>query len=68
MNDAASRTAEPTTADLDARRAARRYPERPIVAVLVVVLRGDRALMPLALFATAGVWVLFTFEHTGART
>ena len=32
---------EPTTADLDARRAARRYPERPIVAVLAVVLRGE---------------------------
>lgn len=32
-------TGEPTTADLDARRAARRYPERPIVAVLAVVLR-----------------------------
>ena len=32
-------TSEPTTADLEARRAARRYPERPIVAVLVVVLR-----------------------------
>ena len=31
---------EPTTADLDARRAARRYPDRPIVAVLAVVLRG----------------------------
>ena len=31
---------EPTTADLDARRAARRYPERPIVAALAVVLRG----------------------------
>src|SRR5439155_22067704 len=31
---------EPTTADLEARRAARRYPERPIVAVLAVVLRG----------------------------
>src|ERR1700744_554701 len=45
MNDAASRTAEPTTADLDARRAARRYPERPIVAILVVVLRGDKALI-----------------------
>ncbi len=28
-----------STADLDARRAARRYPERPIVAVLAVVLR-----------------------------
>src|SRR5437763_1335675 len=35
------RIAEPTTADLDARRAARRYPDRPIVAVLAVVLRGD---------------------------
>src|SRR5216110_2123332 len=34
------RSAEPTTADLDARRAARRYPDRPIVAVLAVVLRG----------------------------
>src|ERR1700751_5717952 len=32
-------TSEPTTADLEARRAARRYPERPIVGVLVVVLR-----------------------------
>ena len=32
-------SAEPTTADLDARRAARRYPDRPIVAVLAVVLR-----------------------------
>jgi ADP-ribose pyrophosphatase YjhB (NUDIX family) len=30
---------EPTTADLDARRAARRYPDRPIVAALAVVLR-----------------------------
>ena len=37
-----NQTTEPTTADLDARRAARRYPERPIVAVLAVVLRGDR--------------------------
>jgi 8-oxo-dGTP diphosphatase len=36
---------EPTTADLDARRAARRYPDRPIVAVLAVVLRGERALI-----------------------
>src|ERR1051326_7733809 len=34
-----SPAAEPTTADLDARRAARRYPDRPIVAVLAVVLR-----------------------------
>src|SRR5437763_11298951 len=33
--------AEPTTADLEARRAARRYPDRPIVAVLAVVLRGE---------------------------
>ena len=38
-------TAEPTTADLDARRAARRYPDRPIIGVLVVVLRGARALI-----------------------
>jgi len=36
---------EPTTADLDARRAARRYPDRPIVAVLAVVLRGESALI-----------------------
>src|SRR6266853_5363382 len=34
-------SAEPTTADLDARRAVRRYPDRPIVAVLAVVLRGE---------------------------
>ena len=39
------RTAEPTTADLEARRAARRYPDRPIVAVLAVVLRGEQALI-----------------------
>jgi len=32
-------------AELDARRAARRYPERPIVAVLAVVMRGERALI-----------------------
>jgi len=32
-------SSEPTTADLEARRAARRYPDRPIVAVLVVVVR-----------------------------
>jgi ADP-ribose pyrophosphatase YjhB (NUDIX family) len=31
--------------DLDARRAARRYPDRPIVAVLAVVLRDERALI-----------------------
>jgi ADP-ribose pyrophosphatase YjhB (NUDIX family) len=30
---------------LDARRAARRYPDRPIVAVLAVVLRDERALI-----------------------
>src|SRR5881227_2147981 len=42
-NDAVSDrpAAEPTTADLDARRAARRYPDRTIVAVLAVVLRGE---------------------------
>src|SRR5436309_15104173 len=39
------RSIEPTTADLDARRAARRYPDRPIVAVLAVVLRADKALI-----------------------
>src|SRR6266571_2630938 len=39
------RPPEPTTADLDARRAARRYPDRPIVAVLAVVLRRDQALI-----------------------
>ena len=38
-------TTEPTTADLEARRAARRYPDRPIVAVLAVVLRGETALI-----------------------
>src|SRR5437763_15246184 len=38
-------TSEPTTADLDARRAARRYPDRPIVAVLAVVVRGEQALI-----------------------
>jgi ADP-ribose pyrophosphatase YjhB (NUDIX family) len=32
---------EPVTDDLAARRAARRYPDRPIVAVLAVVLRGE---------------------------
>src|SRR4051812_28237902 len=37
--------ASPTEADLEARRAARRYPDRPIVAVLAVVLRGERALI-----------------------
>src|SRR6202045_1703020 len=33
-------TTEPTTADLDAPRAARRYPDRPIGAALALVLRG----------------------------
>jgi len=45
MTDPSPRSAEPTTADLDARRAARRYPDRPIVAVLAVVLRRDQALI-----------------------
>jgi ADP-ribose pyrophosphatase YjhB (NUDIX family) len=31
---------EPGVAELEARRAARRYPERPILAVLAVVVRG----------------------------
>jgi 8-oxo-dGTP diphosphatase len=44
-NEPASAPPEPTTADLDARRAARRYPDRPIVAVLAVVLRGEEALI-----------------------
>jgi 8-oxo-dGTP diphosphatase len=35
----------PTAEELEARRAARRYPERPIVAVLAVVLRGDQVLI-----------------------
>jgi 8-oxo-dGTP diphosphatase len=38
-------SAEPANTDLEARRAARRYPERPIVAVLAVVLRDERALI-----------------------
>jgi len=38
-------TTEPTTADLDARRPARRYPDRPIIAVLAVVLRDEQALI-----------------------
>jgi 8-oxo-dGTP diphosphatase len=38
--------AEPVaSADLESRRAARRYPDRPIVAVLAVVLRSERALI-----------------------
>src|SRR5438132_12407753 len=40
-----SAVSEPTTADLDARRAARRYPDRPIIAVLAVVVRGEQALI-----------------------
>jgi ADP-ribose pyrophosphatase YjhB (NUDIX family) len=37
--------ASPSSEELEARRAARRYPERPMVAVLAVVLRGDRILI-----------------------
>ena len=52
-----SRTTEPTSADLEARRAARRYPERPIVAVLAVVVRGEQALIvPRAQQPNAGRW------------
>ncbi|HEV8678756.1 MAG TPA: NUDIX domain-containing protein [Stellaceae bacterium] len=36
---------EPSATELEARRAARRYPDRPIVAVLAVVMRGDKALI-----------------------
>jgi 8-oxo-dGTP diphosphatase len=36
---------EPSSGDLEARRAARRYPDRPIVAVLAVVIRGEEALI-----------------------
>src|SRR5262245_44360091 len=36
---------EPTGADRDVRREGRRYPERPIVGVLAVVLRGERVLV-----------------------
>jgi 8-oxo-dGTP diphosphatase len=36
---------KPSPDDLEARRAARRYPDRPIVAVLAVVLRGERVLI-----------------------
>jgi ADP-ribose pyrophosphatase YjhB (NUDIX family) len=35
----------PTAEELEARRAARRYPERPMVAVLAVVLRDGRILI-----------------------
>ncbi len=34
-----------TAVNLEARRTERRYPERPIVGVLAVVLRGDKALV-----------------------
>ncbi len=40
-----SDTERTAAADLAARRAARRYPDRPIVAVLAVVVRGERALI-----------------------
>lgn len=40
-----NQTAAPTTVDHAARRAARRYPDRPVVGVLAVVLRGERALV-----------------------
>jgi ADP-ribose pyrophosphatase YjhB (NUDIX family) len=51
MDDTPRKPAEPAIAagtdraDLEQRRAARRYPDRPIVAVLAVVLRGDEALI-----------------------
>jgi 8-oxo-dGTP diphosphatase len=35
----------PSAEELEARRAARRYPDRPLVAVLAVVLRGDKVLI-----------------------
>jgi 8-oxo-dGTP diphosphatase len=38
-------TAGAAGADLEAWRAARRYPDRPIVAVLAVVIRGEEALI-----------------------
>jgi 8-oxo-dGTP diphosphatase len=33
------------SSELEARRAGRRYPERPVLAVLAVVMRGERALI-----------------------
>jgi ADP-ribose pyrophosphatase YjhB (NUDIX family) len=51
MTKLTDRASEPTIAagtdraDLEQRRAARRYPDRPIVAVLAVVLRGEEALI-----------------------
>src|SRR5579863_2067612 len=52
-----SERSEPTTADLEARRAARRYPERPIVAVLAVVLVAYRdQIVQRAQQPNAGRW------------
>jgi len=51
MSDTRRQSSEPAIAagtdkaDLEQRRAARRYPDRPIVAVLAVVLRGEEALI-----------------------
>ena len=51
MSDTPRRPSEPAIAagtdraDLEQRRAGRRYPDRPIVAVLAVVLRGETALI-----------------------
>ncbi|MBV9862821.1 MAG: NUDIX hydrolase [Alphaproteobacteria bacterium] len=49
--------ADPARADLEARRAARHYPDRPMVGVLAVVLRGERALVvQRAQAPNAGRW------------
>ncbi|HTV90062.1 MAG TPA: NUDIX hydrolase [Stellaceae bacterium] len=45
MDDRDTPETAPSPADLAARRAARRYPDRPIVAVLAVVVRGEEALI-----------------------
>jgi 8-oxo-dGTP diphosphatase len=45
VDDADTARAAPSAADLEARRAARRYPDRPIIAVLAVVVRGEEALI-----------------------
>jgi len=45
VDDRDSPETAPSPADLAARRAARRYPDRPIVAVLAVVVRGEEALI-----------------------
>ncbi len=45
MDQANLRESAPSLSDLEARRAARRYPDRPIIAVLAVVLRGEEALI-----------------------